>query len=338
MLRYALRRTLWAIPTLFGVSLLVFFVTTLIPDPAAETYASYALVYGTVAKLDPSALDALEGRRRAHFLDLPRFFNPRPMDVRSRAEDAVRHLVADDDDAPLSAHRLARLGGAALPYVVPALDNLPPAARGRVAVTLAPIAQRMGFGDPKLEDPDRAALFWIRLWEDRSLDFTDAAVRRAVHRLILHGTDLREKELLEVDTFALGEIIANLGTTADREALARLASAASHVTGRSVEIPVEADASFVRRAVADWREWWYVHRSDYVALRGVDRLAATVSETRYGKWVLRAASGELGISTRDGEPVLDKLRARAPLTLGLTALAMLTSYAIAIPIGVFSAW
>jgi ABC-type dipeptide/oligopeptide/nickel transport system permease component len=338
MLRYALRRTLWAIPTLFGVSLLVFFVTTLIPDPAGETDASDAFVHGLVARLDPSALDAMEGRRRAHFLDLPRFFNPRPIDVKSRAEQYVAHLVAADDEAALSAHRLARLGGAALPYVVPALDNLPPAPRGRVAVALAPIAERMGFGDPQLEDPDRAALFWIRLWDDRSLDFTGAAVRRSVHRLILHGTDLREKELLEVDTFALGEIIENMARTADREALARLADAASHVTGRSVRIPVEADRGFVHRAVGDWQEWWYVHRSDYVSLNGVDRFAATLSETRYGKWVLRAMSGELGVSARDGEPVFDKLRVRAPLTLTLTALAMLISYAIAIPIGVFSAW
>jgi ABC-type dipeptide/oligopeptide/nickel transport system permease component len=279
----------------------------------------------------------MEGRRRAHFLDLPRFFNPRPTDVKVRAEEAVAHLAADDD-AALSAHRLARLGGAALPYVVPQLDHLPPAARGRVAVALAPIARRMGFGGPELEDPDRAALFWVQLWEDRSLDFTEPAVRRAVHRLILHGTDLREKELLEVDTFALGELIESMGSTADREALGRLAGAASHVTGRSVEIPVEADTGFARRAVADWQEWWYVHRSDYVALNGVDRLAATLRETRYGKWVLRAASGELGISTRDGEPILGKLRARAPLTLALTTIAMLISYAVAIPIGVFSAW
>jgi ABC-type dipeptide/oligopeptide/nickel transport system permease component len=338
MLRYALRRTLWAIPTLFGVSLLVFFVTTLIPDPAGENVASYAAVYGTVAKLDPTALDAMEGRQRAHFLDLPRFFNPHPMDVKIRAEMAVADLVRGDDGAAMSAHRLARLGGAALPYVVPRLDDLPPLARGRVAVALAPIARRMGFGDPDLEAPDRAALFWTHLWEDRSLDFTAPAVHRAVHRLILHGTDLREKELVEVDTFALGEIIESMSKTEDREALARLGHAASRVTGRSVEIPVDADPSFVRRAIADWQEWWYVHRSDYVPLNGVDRIAASLSETRYGKWVLRAATGELGVSTRDGEPVLDKLRARAPTTLRLTMLAMLGSYAIAIPIGVFSAW
>jgi ABC-type dipeptide/oligopeptide/nickel transport system permease component len=338
MLRYALRRTLWAIPTLFGVSLLVFFVTTLIPDPAGENFAAYLAAYGTLTNRGPTALDAMEARRRAHFLDLPRFFNPRPMDVKSRAETAVADLVKGGDGAPLSAHRLARIGGAALPYVVPRLDDLPPAARGRVAVALAPVAKRMGFGGPELEDPDKAALFWIRFWEDRSLDFTEPAVRRAVHRLTLHGTDLREKELREVDTFALGEIIESMSRTVDRDALARLARVASHIAGRSVEIPVDADSGFARRAVADWQEWWYVYRSEYVALRGIDRVAATLRETRYGKWVLRAVSGELGISARDGEPVLEKLRARAPVTLHLTTLAMLTSYAIAIPVGVLSAW
>jgi peptide/nickel transport system permease protein len=334
MLRYALRRALWAIPTLFGVSLIVFFVTTLIPDPAArESLFSSAVAHG-----DPSSVLALEERRRTHFLDLPRFFNPRPKDVTTRAEAALRHVVADDAEAPLAAHRLARLGGAALPYVLPKLDSLPPAARGRVCVALGPVAERMGLGDPRLADPDRAALFWERFWEDRALDFTEPAVERAVHRLVLHGTELREDELLEVDTFALDEVMRAMQSTREPEALSRLASIASHVAGRSVLIPADADPVFVRRAVADWEEWWYVHRSDYVRLSGVERVAATLGETRYGKWVLRALTGELGVSTRDGEPVLDKLRAAAPLTLGMSALAMLASYALAVPLGVLSAW
>src|SRR5262249_25417295 len=41
---------------------------------------------------------------------------------------------------------------------------------------------------------------------------------------------------------------------------------------------------------------------------------------------------------RDGKPIAEKLRARAPVTLTLTALSMLTSFAAAIPLGVFSAW
>src|SRR5580658_5746874 len=227
MLRYALRRALWAIPTLFGVSLIVFFVTTLIPDPAARASLSSVAAHG-----DPNAVLALEERRRTHFLDLPSFFNPRPKDVTTRAEAALSHLVADDQEAPIAAHHLARLGGAALPYVLPKLDNLSPAARGRVCVALGPVAERMGLGDPRLADPDRAALFWERFWEDRALDFTAPAVQRAVHRLVLHGTELREGELLEVDTFALDEVMRAMESTHDPEALSRLASVASHVAGR----------------------------------------------------------------------------------------------------------
>src|SRR5580692_8018778 len=334
MLRYALRRTLWAIPTLFGVSLLVFFVTTLIPDRAGEAHLPGSLL----ARSDPSGLDALEERRRTHFLDLPRFLNAHPMVVASRADEALAHIVAQDDEASLAAYRLARLGGAALPYVLPRLDNLPPADRGRVTVALVPVAARMGFGDPKLGDPDHAALFWGRFWEDRALDFTDSAVRRAVHRLVLHGTDLREEELFVVDTFALDEVMRAMSETQDREALARLSEVASHVTGRNVLIAPDSDPAFVHRAVADWEEWWYVHRSDYVRLEGVERVGAALGETRYGKWVLRAVSGELGVSTRDGEPIIDKLRARTPVTLTISALAMLASYALAVPLGVLSAW
>src|SRR5579872_6044430 len=113
MLRYALRRLLWAVPTLFGVSLVVFLVTTLIPDPGADVVDYRAAILAS----DPSALDAVEERRRSYFLDLPRFFNAQPRDVRARAEEAVAHLVLLDDRAAAAAHKLVRLGGAAFPYV-----------------------------------------------------------------------------------------------------------------------------------------------------------------------------------------------------------------------------
>ena len=300
MFRYVLRRVFWAIPTLFGVSLVVFLVTTLMPDPAGEDPdATLALL-----ELDPVRFDALDEKRRLHFLDLPRFINARPDDVRSRAEAAFAHLVAGDETSGLSAHLLARMGGAALPYVLPKLDNLPPAQRGRVAVALAPIAERIGLGDAKvLADPEQAALFWQRFWEDRALDFTEPAVRRAVHRLELHGTDVREKDLLIVDTFALPETIRVMQTTTDREALFRLSNLARLAARRGHRIRPTASEADVERALADWRAWWFIHRTDYDELDGAERVAGTITETRYGKWMLGAATGELGLSTRDGEPI-----------------------------------
>jgi ABC-type dipeptide/oligopeptide/nickel transport system permease component len=60
--------------------------------------------------------------------------------------------------------------------------------------------------------------------------------------------------------------------------------------------------------------------------------------TRYARWTYGAMTGRLGLSTKDGQPIFEKLAARAPVTLALTLLALLVSYVIAIPIGVLAAW
>ena len=346
MLRYAIRRLLWGIPTLIGVSLLVFFLTSLLPDPGGDTAEARAQILAR----DPSAYDAIEERRRDRFLDLPRFFNPQPADVRTRSAEAIEHLVANDAQANLAAHQLATLGGAALPYVLPKLDNLAPDARGRVAIALGPVAARMGLVDANahsggetaspamLADPLQAATFWTRFWEDRTLEFTEPAVRRAVDRMVRRATDARERDLEEVDTYALPQILETLQNTTDPLVQEQLTALAAHVTEHPVTIPPNADAAFRARVVSDWTMWWYVHRTEFDALSGPERIAATFGETRYGKWVGHAATGELGTSVRDGEPIARKLRERAPITLMLTLIAMLASYLIAIPIALVSAW
>jgi ABC-type dipeptide/oligopeptide/nickel transport system permease component len=335
MLRYALRRTLWAIPTLFGISLVVFFVTTLVPDPAADLPRRAAALVAA----DPSAYDALEEQRRRRFLDLPPAFNGHPDDVRTRALAAMRHVADDDASSALGSHQLARLGGAALPFVAPELDKLAPAARARVALALAPIGERMQVApDDELEDANEAVLFWTRFWEDHALDFTGPALHRAVHRLVLHASDLRERDLVEVDTFALSEVIPAMSATDDREAIRALAALASHATGRSGSIPFDADDDDLHRAVAGWQAWWQVHESDFVAYEGAPRVAAAILDTRYGKWILGAAAGHLGISAVDGLPIAEKLRTRAPLTLLLTLFALVASFALAVPVGALVAW
>ncbi len=329
---------LWAIPTLVGITLVVFFVTTLIPDPVASLVPSPAA--DPTSRADRSALDILTARRRAHFLDLPRFINPHPEDVQSKAEADVRCIVAGVAVSPTGddpARELARLGGASLPYILPNLEKLKPAERGKVAVALAPIAERMGFTGTRFEDPDEASRFWARFWVDRAVDFTLPAVGRVVRRVAQDETDLRVREVLELDTFALEDLVHAIDATTDRLALTRLSGLASHVSGRRAVLAANASDTAIRKLKADWREWWFVHREDYVAIEGGGRLAARFLETRYGKWVLRGFGGQLGVSSRDGEAIFDKLVRRAPITFALTGLSLLFSYALAIPLGVFSA-
>ena len=331
MFRYALRRVLWSIPTLLATSLFLFLVvTTLAPPPVA--------LAGT-APGDAEAL-RLEEARRSQFFDLPRFVNADPHDVRSNARQALALVAAESPRAQEEgAHALQRLGGAALPYVLPLLDTLSPEARGRATVALAPLAKRMGLADRTgLEQPETATPFWTRFWDDRALDFTRTAVERAVERLVEHGSDLRESDLIALDTFALPEVLRAIAAGGDRATLERLTRIAHHASERGIVIAQDAPPYDVRRAVADWQEWWFVHATDFTAIDGADRAIGVVTETRYGKWLRRAASGELGLSVIDGAPIAEKLRARAPVTLLVCALAMAFSWALAVLIGALGAW
>ena len=336
MFRYALRRVLWSIPTLIATSLVIFFVTTLAPDPATPSKAGGANDW------------RFEEARRARFLDLPRLFNTSPHDVRSLAREALSHVAAGDDRREAAANELCRLGGAALPYVLPLLETLPPDARGRVAAALTPVAARMGLGQRMMPDdifqgsslsrPESAVLFWTQFWENRALDFNRAAVNRAVGRLVEHGGELREREILSLDTFALPAILRAMTAERDGTVLERLTRLARHMSERGPVLTSDAAVYDVRRAVADWREWWFVHSTDFVVLDGVSRAIAFLTETRYGKWLERAGSGELGVSVVDGEPIGSKLRTHAPLTVLICALAMLAGWALAVPVGAIGAW
>ena len=326
MFRYALRRVLWAIPTLFATSLILFVVTTLAPDPPLS-------VDGDGLTDEPA---------RARFLDLPRFVNTHPDDVRSRAEEAARHVASADTRREAAARRLEHLGGAALPYVLPILEALPPVQRQELAVALMPVAVRMELpGATDVDLPDGAVLFWTRFRDDRALDFTQAAVSRAVDRLVEHGSSLRESDLVSLDTFALADLVRAMMTTDDPVALERLTRLARHAAGRGPVLTWQgavANGIDLRRVRADWKEWWFVHATDFATINAVARPFAVITETRYGKWLKRAASGELGVSATDGEPISQKLRARAPITLMVCALAMLWSLALAVPIGALGAW
>src|SRR5579884_3191633 len=155
MFRYTLRRLLWTVPTLMATSVILFFITTLVG--ASGAVAKPASDAGSDS--DPYASESRDSR----FLDLPRFLNVDPKDVRARAREALTHVAAGDSSASAAALELCALGGAALPYVLPQLETLAPAARGQVAAQLAPVAIRMGLGGTRdLRRPETAVLFWTR--------------------------------------------------------------------------------------------------------------------------------------------------------------------------------
>lgn len=328
MLRHALRRILWMLPTLFAVSVLSFLVLSFVPDPADDPRLAAAL-----SRADRERL------RRERFLDLPRFINPTPRDVRVRATEAVRAIAAGGADAERAAAELRRLGGAALPHALPLLDALAPEPRATVALALAPIAARMRL--PRAEeaaDPARAVAYWTRFWDDRGVEFRAASVRSAVRRLVRYGSASRAAELRELDTFALQYLIEQLSPPEDvagleqARVLVELAADVTEIDDRIAGDDLEA----ARECVARWRSFWAVYRGDYAVFTGPSRVAAMVLETGYGKWALGAITHRFGVAA-GGEPVLDGLRLRAPVTLALVFGAIALAYALAVPLGAISA-
>jgi ABC-type dipeptide/oligopeptide/nickel transport system permease component len=94
----------------------------------------------------------------------------------------------------------------------------------------------------------------------------------------------------------------------------------------------------VRARHASWRAWWFVHENDFVPFTGAERVAASLSQTRYAKWMLGAVLGELTSGTAEDMSIGERIQRRGLLTLSLTFLAMLLSYGIAVPLGVITAY
>ncbi|AKT39404.1 ABC transporter permease [Chondromyces crocatus] len=329
MLRHALRRLLWTLPTLFAVSVVTFLVLSFVPDPVDDPRFTAAL----------SRADR-ERMRRERYLDLPRFINPNPRDVRTRAMEAVREIAAGGDQAARAAATLQRLGGAALPHVLPALDTLAPEPRTEVALALAPVAERMHL--PRAEDarnPARAVAFWTRFWDDRGVEFRAASVRSAVSRFTRYGSSSRAAELRELDTFALEFVIKAMPPPRDPTSLQRaqaLVEIAADVTSVDDRIGPDDDLATAQACVTRWQTYWSVYRGDFAVFSGPSRIAAMILETRYGKWALGAITHRFGVAA-SGEPVLDELRRRLPVTLTLVLGAIMMAYAFAIPLGALSA-
>ncbi len=145
---------------------------------------------------------------------------------------------------------------------------------------------------------------------------------------------LRREDLIHVDTFALPALIDYLGrvdTPSDVARVERLNSVLAHITELPVACPPDASVADARRVVETWRDFWELHGSEYSALDGPRRLAATFVETQYGKWLAAVLHGGLG-RTRGGERATD-LVGRG---LATTSFLLFIGLGVGFPLGV--AW
>ncbi|MFO0571672.1 MAG: ABC transporter permease [Polyangiaceae bacterium] len=322
-MRHALRRLLWIGPTLFVISIALFWVLTagrgdggLDPDDADEEHPFFG---------DHSR---------------PRFFNSRPGNVRDLALLAMQSIARNDERAAAAERELVRLGGAALPHVLPQLDSLDPRGRGRVALALAPLAKRMNVGTAEdRASADAALLFWTRFWQDRAIDFRPAVAARAVARLGEKSTVGRRDDVRALDTFALPELMRKLTpveTEADAARVRRISMALASITEQPWRLERDAGLEAARATARTWQRWWLVHHSDYVTHDGAERVFAMLSDTEYGRWAADAVENQLGTS-ESGKSVRELWSTRAPTTTWLLGAGLVGGFAAGIALGLMGA-
>lgn len=260
-------------------------------------------------------------------LTRPLFYNPTPESAESAAEDA---LALVERDFSLGARRLTELGGAALPYVLPRLGQMPIEARRRVALALDGVAARL---DPLFlarppSDADARLVYWDRYHEDHQLDFRPLVVARIVHRLGTQASGLRAADLRVVDTYALTALIAELGrvrSQADVDRVARLAPHIARLTGRSFALGGDASVREARQVATDIRKLWDSAGPRYTPLDPIALLAAHVTQTEFSTWLARTARE---LTRVDSPNLVERLVGHGRLTFGFLVSALLGALVI----------
>ncbi len=327
MIRFLLRRLISMIPSIIGISLVAFAILNLsMSFPTAE---------GVEEGQTGSESAVFDDRSRYPDNHLPLFINLSIADAGTYAEREIDDL-ADERTAPAAARALIRAGGAWLPYILPRLEKVSAPQRVRLLSVLTEIGGRIGLADAVERANDKFA-FWQRYWRIYRSDFKPVRAARLVRRLIKGDDTLVLNEIYSLDTFCLPQLVDALDTPMSREALARVVGVIVNLTG--IDDPVDPNGTddAARAVIARWKEWWSKRYDRYTVFEGVRQITGAVTETRYFKWLARLASLDFGVSTRDGRPILAKLRERLPITLLLTTLGLLFAYVVAVPIGVLSA-
>jgi len=105
---------------------------------------------------------------------------------------------------------------------------------------------------------------------------------------------------------------------------------------RSLRYPVDAPEEEARRIASLWIQWQSEHAERWqYSLR--ERVRILLLETRFAAYCRNLVRLDFGVSLVTKEPVLATLVAKLPYSLTLSVGSLVLAYAIAIPLGIFSA-
>jgi peptide/nickel transport system permease protein len=274
---YVFKRLLLMVPTLFGISLVLWLILLAAPGRPGGSAAAFGEQKGDIDPTKELEKDESQRLFRSQYgLDRPVFWNG----WTSLSADEVGRTI-DIERAPIETVGVRRKREAREQlqdwgtYAVPGLVAL------------------LSTTDGERQD---AVLKWLRLNATRRVVLDDDAATLARNREIA-------AENAEIATFKWKP----------------------------------DDAAEVRRdVVAKWRTWFESHR-DRWSWTGWQKVKTGLLDTQFGTYWARLLRFDLGRSYLHKRPVLEVIAERMPVTVALSLVAILIVYALAIPLGIWSA-
>jgi hypothetical protein len=200
--------------------------------------------------------------------------------------------------------RVERLGTIFAIYAIPRLGSLGVSAQARVLLALRPVRARTGDPGTQLglsaddKDVEVDLLFWRRFTEERALDFRPPARARIVRRWLAGELSIRRRELYALDTYALPELVAQLGRVRTAEDVRRvhlLVPAISRLTDEPWHLPPHASPEQASRAVANIRRYWDSNGGRYRDPAPLQMVAEMLSQTEFAALLAQVGRGVFGI-------------------------------------------
>ncbi len=269
--------------------------------------------------------------------ELPTLWNRDVTDAARHANLCLDRLQRSPSD-PAARMELLGIGSAALPTVLARVRSMAPDARVAVYAVLARWSHDLTGGDraPVPRDPsdeEPARVWWERFDDARRLDFRSGYATRQALRLAAYPSRNAQERVLRLGTFSLPSIFAALESAPSDEGRRRLIELLPELTGVPHRLPTRADTATLAEHQRAWEAFWFSQRLRYETLPAWSLSLGHVLETRYGRWLTRAARGSLGTSVSTRRPVLLELRWRLPVSAFASGLGGLVGTAAVIGFG-----
>jgi peptide/nickel transport system permease protein len=371
---YILQRLLLMVPTIFGVSLVVWAITAAAPEPPIQS--QMPSIEGGKRAGEAGVLTQATKAYRAQFgLDKPAmlnfYYDLDPAEVEAALEQA-RGLGAEDEDRikrqSRAIEQLIKWGYYAVPAMVELLQKSDGSFRDYVLAWFGKSAERVTRSDPtaKLDEetatenaiiatenrllalcawessdsPDKraACVAGIKRWyEGAKSEFGEGESLEIVRTALTGGEPLGERAVPALVQIVLeGEEHCDLAVRALAKAAEREGDSLWNESVAMLAWPADASTARRKAGVELVRDWWEgtYRRWDSSGIRWLRTLFFETQFATYWGNLLRL---DLGFSSVHKEPVSALVLRRLKYSLTLTLSSILLAYLISVPLGLLSA-